>query len=135
MDFIEIEDLVVRCVIGVRPEERRDRSNVEIGVRLGVPRRPPHAPDDVGSVWNYRTAAKAIIAHTERSTWVTVEALAEAIARICVVDHGARQVRVRVRKPGALRFARTVGVDIERVSADYPPESDRESIADEREAS
>ena len=41
------------------------------------------------------------------------------IARICVVDHGAPWVQVRVHKPGALRFSDSVGVVIEREKADY----------------
>jgi len=35
------------------------------------------------------------------------------------VEHAARYVRVRVRKLGALRFADTVGVVLERRPADY----------------
>jgi len=36
-----------------------------------------------------------------------------------VVDHGAERAIVRVEKPGALRFARSVGVEIERERADF----------------
>jgi dihydroneopterin aldolase len=43
-----------------------------------------------------------------------VEALAEDIARISLEQPRVRRVRVRVEKPGALRFARSVGVEIER---------------------
>jgi len=36
-----------------------------------------------------------------------------------VVDHAAERVIVRVEKPTALRFARSVGVEIERERADF----------------
>ncbi len=54
----------------------------------------------------------------EESAHYTVEALATAIARICV-EGGARRARVRVEKPGALRFAESVGVEIERGPEDF----------------
>jgi dihydroneopterin aldolase len=48
-----------------------------------------------------------------------LEALAADIARIAVIDFGADKATVRVEKPGALRFARSVGVEIERSRADF----------------
>lgn len=71
------------------------------------------------AVWNYRTATKAIIAHVESSTYLTVEKLTSEIARIVVVDHAAPWVRVRVHKPGALRFAGSVGMVIYRRPGDF----------------
>lgn len=119
MDLIEIDGLRVRCVLGVSAEERRDRQEVLIGLRVGVDARPAMAVDAVESVWNYRTATKAVIAHVESSSWSTVERLAGEVARVCV-GFGARYVMVRVHKPGALRFARSVGVVIERRPHDFP---------------
>ncbi|MBC7870603.1 MAG: dihydroneopterin aldolase, partial [Chitinophagaceae bacterium] len=73
-------------------------------------------PDDS---FNYRTITKAIIQHVESSNYKLVEALATAIARICVVNHQADYVQVRVHKPTALRFSDSVGVVIERTRDDF----------------
>jgi dihydroneopterin aldolase len=43
-----------------------------------------------------------------------VERLATEIARVCLEHPGVQRVTVRVEKPGALRFARSVGVEIDR---------------------
>jgi dihydroneopterin aldolase len=43
-----------------------------------------------------------------------VEALAADLARLCLETRGVEKVRVRVEKPGAVRFSRSVGVEIER---------------------
>jgi dihydroneopterin aldolase len=43
-----------------------------------------------------------------------VEALAADLARICLEAAGVEKVRLRVEKPGAVRFSRSVGVEIER---------------------
>jgi FolB domain-containing protein len=120
VDVIEIDALRLRCVIGCRDEERRDRSDVVVDLRVGLDIGPAAATDDVRDGWNYRTAAKGVIALVEASSYRTVEALATAIARILVADYQAPYARVRVRKPGALRFADSVGVIIERTPADFP---------------
>ncbi|MDQ2874411.1 MAG: dihydroneopterin aldolase [Actinomycetota bacterium] len=120
MDVIEIDALRLRCVIGCRDEERRDRSDVVVDLRVGLDIRPVAASDDIGGGWNYRTAAKAVIALVEASSYRTVEALATAVAQILVSDCQAPYARVTVRKPGALRFADSVGVTIERTPADFP---------------
>lgn len=119
MDLIQIDALRLRCVIGCSDEERRDRSDVVIDLEIGTDARPAAISDQLADAWNYRTAVKAIIAHVEASTYRTVEALATVIARIVVIEHGAPYVRVHVRKPGALRFADTVGLVLERTLADF----------------
>ncbi len=118
-DVIEVDELRLRCVIGINREERRDRQDVVISLRIGTDARPAAVTDCVDAVWNYRTATKAIIAHVESSTYLTVEKLASVIARIVVVDHGAPWVRVRVHKPCALRFAGSVGLVIDRRPGDF----------------
>ena len=119
MDFIEINALRLRCIIGCHIEERRDLSDVVIDLRIAVDARPAGASDELADAWNYRTATKAILSHVESSACRTVEALATAIAQIVVLDHNAASVRVRLHKPGALRFADSVGVLIERTAADF----------------
>jgi FolB domain-containing protein len=118
-DLIEIDALRLRCVIGCSEQERRDRSDVVIDLRVGLDARAVAAADDVGCGWNYRTAVKAVIGMVEASSYRTVEALATAVARTLVTDHGALHARVRVRKPGALRFADSAGIVIERTPEDF----------------
>ena len=72
--------------------------------------------DSIEHTVNYRTLTKQIISHVESSQRFTVEALATDIAGICLAQDGVASARVRVEKPGALRFARSVGVEIERTA-------------------
>jgi FolB domain-containing protein len=119
MDIIEIDNLRLRCVIGFSPHERKDRQDVVIGLRLGTDIRAAGRSDNPDDAFNYRTVTKAIIQHVEQSEYYLVEKLATEIARICVVDFHAPYVQVRVHKPGALRFADSVGVVIERRPDDF----------------
>jgi FolB domain-containing protein len=122
MDIIEIDHLRLRCVIGFSAHERKDKQDVVISLRIGCDMRQAGISDNPDDAFNYRTVTKAIIHHVEASTYALVEALATAIARICVVEYGAAYVQVRVHKPGALRFADSVGVLIERTPDDFKPQ-------------
>jgi FolB domain-containing protein len=119
MDTIEIDNLRLRCIIGFSEHERKDKQDVVISLRFKTNMRRAGETDNPDDTFNYRTVTKAIIRHVEESSYYLVERLATAIARICVADHGALWVQVRVHKPGALRFADSVGVVIERSVEDF----------------
>jgi 2-amino-4-hydroxy-6-hydroxymethyldihydropteridine diphosphokinase len=119
MDFIEIDRLRLRCEIGFSSHEIGVKQDVVLSLRLATDMQLAGETDQPEDALNYRTITKAIIAHVESSHYKLVEALAAAVARICVVDYGAAWVQVRVHKPGALRFADSVGVVIERTRDDF----------------
>ncbi len=118
-DKIIIKDLLLRGIIGLNDWEREKAQDILINLTLYCDMRAAGESDSPDDILNYRTITKAIIAYVELSQHYLVEALAAAIARICVVDHDATKVIVRVEKPGALRFAQSVGVEIERERADF----------------
>ncbi|MDX1393523.1 MAG: dihydroneopterin aldolase [Gemmatimonadota bacterium] len=118
-DLILIRDLHVRGIIGINDWEREKKQDIVINLEITVDARRAGHTDDMDDSLNYRTVAKDVIAYAESSGHFLVEALAAGIARIVVVDHGAPGVRVRVEKPGALRFADSVGIEIERTRADF----------------
>lgn len=117
-DHAFIRDLLVRAIIGVNPDERKNRQDVLINVTLDVDTRAAGASDNLQDAVDYSALARQITALAEQSSYYLVEALAEAIARACLQDTRVAQVRVRVEKPGAVRFARSVGVEILRARTD-----------------
>lgn len=117
-DRIEIRDLLLRGILGVNPEEREKAQDILINLTLFADLRPAGGSDNLDDTANYRTLTKRIIEHVEHSARFTVEALAADIAELCLQDSRVERVRVRVEKPGALRFARSVGVEIERARID-----------------
>ena len=113
-DLILIRDLLLRAVIGVNDDERANRQDVVLNIAMEADTRPAAASDDIGDAVNYRTIAKAVIALVEASQCHLVERLAQEVADLCLQDARVQAVTVRVEKPGALRFARSVGVEIRR---------------------
>ncbi len=113
-DRILIKDLFLRTIIGINEEERTERQDVIVNLIVETDTRRAGESDDIADAVNYRTLTKQIIAMVETSQFLLVERLAEEIARLCLADSRVDQVSVTVEKPLALRFARSVGVSIER---------------------
>jgi len=118
-DRILIENLLVRGIVGLNDWERVTKQDIVIHLEILGDLSTAGRSDDVADTLNYRTLTKAVIEYVESSEHFLVEALAHEIARIAVTGHGAERVRVRVEKPGALRFAESVGVEIERERSDF----------------
>ncbi len=114
MDKIFIKDLLIRGVIGISEKEREQPQDILVNIEISADISLAAKSDNVDDSVNYRTIAKKVLAHTESIKRYTVEALAEDIARLCLEDKKVRSVLVRVEKPGAVRFSRSVGVEIIR---------------------
>ncbi len=114
MDQIIIKDLLVRGVIGVGEVERSNPQNIVISIVMFCDTSVCGKSDNINDTVNYRTVSKKVMAHAEKAARYTVEALAEDIAAICLEQPHITGVRVRVEKPGAVRFSKSVGVEIER---------------------
>ena len=114
MDKVVIKDLLVRGIIGINDWERETPQDILINIEIEADLRKAGADDDIEHSVNYRTVSKKVIAHAESAARLTVEALAADIAALVLEDPQAQWVRVRVEKPGAVRFAQSVGVEIER---------------------
>jgi FolB domain-containing protein len=114
LDRIHIRDLFLRCIIGINPEERIKRQDVLINITLYADLMQAGQSDDMDDTVNYKQIKNRIVEMVEQSSFFLVERLAERIAEICLDDSGVQYVNVLVEKPGALRFARSVGVEILR---------------------
>ena len=117
LDRISIRDLGFRCIIGVNADERREKQDVMVNLTLWADLRKPCQSDDINDTVDYKAIKKLILARAEKSQFFLVEALAQTIADICLAQPLVQQVCVRVEKPSALRFARSVGVKITQQNA------------------
>ncbi len=114
MDRILVRELAARCIIGIGEEERRAKQDVVIRLVLSADLSRAGESDAVADSVDYRAIKKRVLALVEESRFHLLEALAEAIARICLETPRIVEVRVTVDKPGALRFARSVAVTLVR---------------------
>lgn len=118
LDKTFIKDLLVRGIIGIRDWERQRTQDILINITVFSDMRQAAETDDIAYCVDYSALTKLVQAHAETAARLTVEALAQDLAGICLAQNGVQKVIVRVEKPGAVRFAKSVGVEIERSKND-----------------
>lgn len=114
MDKVFIKDLVARGIIGINDWEREKPQEILINIVLFTDLSKAGETDNIDDCINYRTIAKKALFHAENAQRLTVEALAEDLAHICLEEPKVQKVNIRVEKPGAVSFSHSVGVEIER---------------------
>jgi len=114
MDRIFIRDLALRCIIGIYPEERREKQDIVINVEMHCDLRKAGRSDDLNDTVDYKAIKKAILKLVEESGFQLIESLAESIADIALASDKVQTVVVAIDKPGALRFAKSSAVEITR---------------------
>lgn len=115
LDRIHIRDLLVRCIIGIYPDERREKQDVIINIVLHADLKKAGESDDIDDTVNYKTIKKEVLAMVQQSEYFLMEKLAEQIAVLALHDSAVQRVDISIDKPGALRFARSVAVEISRI--------------------
>ena len=117
MDRIFINDLRVNALIGVYPAERERRQQLLLNLELGMDLAPAGRSDALEDTVNYAELEERVALLVSESRFQLLEALAEAVAALALEYAPIRMVRVRVEKPGAARFARSIAVEVERKRA------------------
>jgi len=114
LDQIHIRELRARCIVGINPEERDKQQEVTVHLTLYADLRRAGRSDRIEDTVDYRALKKEVLSAVEGSSYLLLERLTERVAEIALNVRGVERVRVVTEKPGALRFARTVGVEIVR---------------------
>jgi FolB domain-containing protein len=114
VDRILIKDLLARCIIGANDSERHDKQNIIINLVLWTDLSKGGKSDRIADTLDYRTVRNAVMDTVEASRFFLIEALAERVAEVCLAEPKVHKVQVTVEKPSALRFGKSVGVEIER---------------------
>lgn len=115
-DTIFLRDLRVETTIGIWDWERKIRQTVSIDLEMGADIRRAAESDSIDDTLSYKSVAKRLQRFVAESEFKLVETLAEKIAEIVLVEFDVPWVVVRVNKPGAIRGARDVGIQIRRPS-------------------
>ncbi len=114
LDQIHIRDLLLRCIVGIFPEEREKPQDIVLNITMHADLRAACQSDRIEDTVDYKGIKQSVSSMVTESSFFLIERLAESVARICLDASGVRRVDVTVDKPGALRFARSVAVEIHR---------------------
>ena len=114
LDKIHIRDLLIRCIVGIFDWEREKKQDVLINITLYADLKTACQTDRIEDTVDYKAIKQKVVNMVESSSYMLVERLAERVAEICLENPQVQQVRVLVDKTGALRYARSVGIEIVR---------------------
>lgn len=115
MDKVFIRDLKINGILGIHDWERVTPREIVVNVALFTDTRHAAKSDNIADCVDYSAMARKIRAHVEYAARMTVEALANDLAELCLKEAPkARKAIVRVEKPGAVPEAASVGVEVER---------------------
>jgi FolB domain-containing protein len=112
MATIRITDLMLRTIIGVQDWERTEKQDVLINATLRYDSHKAIETDKIEYSVDYKTITKNIIQEVENSQYYLLERLADAVLKIVMKNPHVSEASVTVDKPQALRFARSVSVEL-----------------------
>jgi len=116
VDIVFINDLRIETIIGIYDWERKVKQPISLDLEMGTDIRKSAETDAIEDTLNYKAVAKRLISFVGESEYQLVETLAEKITEIVLKEFNVPRVKLTVRKPGAVRGSRDVGVVIERGS-------------------
>ncbi|MBA3582817.1 MAG: dihydroneopterin aldolase [Gammaproteobacteria bacterium] len=114
MDKVFIEALQLETLIGVYDWEREAPQLISVDLELETDLRAAAAANHVEATVDYDVVTARVVALTRAARFELIESLAEAIATRLLEEFPIQAVKVRLCKPGAVRGARNVGVEIVR---------------------
>ena len=113
-DKIFLEQLEVKCRIGIFDWERKIKQKIVLDLEFPADIRRAARRDRIEDTVNYKNIAKETIAFVSSSECFLIETLAEKLAGLLLKKFKLPQIKIRLCKPGAIRGAKNVGVEIIR---------------------
>ena len=114
MDKVLIRQLAIETVIGIYEWEKKLHQTLLIDLDMAWDNRLAAASDDYEHALCYETVSNRLIALITEKPIELIETVAEMIAQCLQDEFNVPWVKVVVMKPGAVPYAASVGVEIER---------------------
>jgi len=122
MTVIRVKDLSLRTFIGFKPHEKKHKQDVLIQLEVKVETSMVEHNDDylADGFYDYRSMTKSVIKLVEESRFDLLEALTRKVLDEIMSNPLVKKARVEIEKPHALRYSRTVSVEMSSERSDAP---------------
>ena len=112
MATVRITDLTIKTIIGTNTWERTTKQKVVINTVFDYDARRAARTDRIQDTVDYKTITKEIIACVRASKFFLLEKLTDCVLKIIMKNKMVKTAHVRIDKPKALRFAKSVSVEL-----------------------
>lgn len=113
-DKIFLEQLEVKCKIGIFDWERKIKQKVYVDMEIPVNIKRAAKTDNIKDAVDYKTISKHIIKFISESEYFLIEALIENLAQSILKKFKVKEITLRISKPGAIRGSKNIGIEITR---------------------
>ena len=122
MTVIRVKDLSLRTFIGFKPHEKKHKQDVLIQLEVEVETSMVEHNDDYQAygLYDYRSMTKSVIKLVEESRFDLLEALTRKVLDEIMSNPLVKKAKVEIEKPHALRYSRTVSVEMSSERSDAP---------------
>ena len=122
MTVIRVKDLSLRTFIGFKPHEKKHKQDVLIQLEVEVETWMVEHNDDyqADGFYDYRSMTKSVIKFVEESRFDLLEALTRKVLDEIMSNPLVKKAKVEIEKPHALRYSRTVSVEMTSERSDAP---------------
>ena len=109
---IHIEDLRLRTFIGINDDEKKNRQDVVLNIRIHYQADKAVAFNTIDEALNYRTITKKVINHVEANRFLLLERMTDELLSLVMENAEVMWADVRIDKPNALRFSDSVSITL-----------------------
>lgn len=114
MDKIFINGMTVLTIIGTLPHEREIPQEITLDITLECDMKKAGETDDLFDAVDYSAVEKTIYETVRESSFFLLEALADKVAENCLAFEGVSGVTVKIDKPKAAAFSKSISIEIYR---------------------
>jgi 7,8-dihydroneopterin aldolase/epimerase/oxygenase len=123
MDRIIIKNILAYGILGILPDERVNRQPIIVNLTLDIQKyllNQASCSDHINDAVDYSKVCDLVVNHIETASDQLIEKLIIDITRLIFNQFPPiEKVKIKIEKPTALKFAEAVGIEIERVRADF----------------
>ena len=114
MTVIRVKDLTIRTFIGFKPHEKKYKQDVILQLEVDVDTSMVEPNDDpeTPGFYDYRNMSKTVTKLVEESRFDLLEALTRNVLDEIMRNSMVRKARVEIEKPNALRYSKSVSVEM-----------------------
>jgi D-erythro-7,8-dihydroneopterin triphosphate epimerase len=109
---VRITDLLLRTIIGGNDWERNKKQDVIINIAYDFDASKAVASDAMEDAVDYKKMKRRVIDEVEKSRFRLLEKLTGRVLSVVMEDRRVSRATVTIEKPAALRFAKTVSVEM-----------------------
>ena len=114
MDIVFINGLTALTTIGVYDYERNIKQELKIDLEMAFNNRVASTSDDINDALDYDAISNFTLEYLEASQHFLIETVAENLSQLLLEKFPIKELKMTIRKPGAVKAAEDIGIQIVR---------------------